>query len=382
MLLYVVSITVCTHAYADVCRGTTSSIPDIRLIKIAKGFNKPVHITHAGDGSGRLFVVEQSGLIRIIQHGKVLDQPFLDIQDRVRSGGEKGLLSVAFAPNYSKNGYLYVNYTGTMRRLSTIIARFKRQSDNTADPNSEKILLSIEQPYGNHNGGQIVFGPDGYLYIGMGDGGSRNDPHNNGQNTMTLLGAILRIDVNTDKVGGPYNIPGDNPFLNKRGYLPELWAYGLRNPWRFSFDASSGLLYAADVGQNAVEEIDIVVKGNNYGWRIMEGDICTPKVKDQCPKPGLTPPIFTYRQKGNGYSVTGGYVYRGKVSTALCGVYLYADYVSKRIWGLRYNNGKVTAQRKLLETSYNISSFGQGEDLEVYVAGYTTGKILHIKQRK
>lgn len=368
----------------------TAPIPDITLAEVASGFNNPVHIAHDGTPQ-RLYVVEQAGTIRIIENGKVLPEPFLDISARVESGGEKGLLSVAFHPRYADNGLLYVDYT-TRRdgRLYTHISRFRRAAPLRADAASETVLLRIEQPYSNHNGGQLAFGPDGYLYIGMGDGGSANDPHDHGQNLGSLLGKILRIDVDASGGGLPYVIPPDNPFTKRKDARAEIWAYGLRNPWRFAFDAATGRLYAADVGQDAVEEIDIIERGGNYGWRIMEGDICTPAINAQCDRRGLVPPIHVYRHP-EGFSITGGFVYRGASVPGLCGVYLFADYVTQRLWGLRYDGARVATHRELIGAAFieralgrwrlgslQISSFGQDADLELYVAAHQSGRIFRI----
>ncbi len=364
-------------AAACVDAGADRPIPSIALREIARGFKQPVHLTHAGDGSGRLFVVEQRGVVRVIENGALRAEPFLDIRDRVESGGEKGLLSVAFHPQYAANGRFYVDYTTRDNGLRTIVARFERADRNRADPQSEQILLNIRQPFANHNGGQLAFGPDGYLYIGMGDGGAANDPHDNGQNPDTLLGALLRIDVDRRAAGRAYAIPADNPFVGRPGHRAEIWAYGLRNPWRFSFDADSARLFLADVGQDRFEEIDVIERGGNYGWNIMEGEICTPGVNRRCDRKGLTLPIFTYAPP-QGFSITGGFVYRGSAMPALCGVYLYGDYVTKRIWGLRYNGNKVTRQRKLLDTGHAISSFGEDQQRELYVVDHGSGTISKI----
>jgi glucose/arabinose dehydrogenase len=368
----------------------TAPIPDIALAEVASGFKNPVHIAHDGTPD-RLYVVEQAGTIRILEKGGLQPAPFLDISDRVESGGEKGLLSVAFHPRYGDNGYLYVDYT-TRRdgKLYTHVSRFRRSDRNRADSGSETVLLRIEQPYSNHNGGQLAFGPDSYLYIGMGDGGSANDPQDHGQNLGSLLGKILRIDVNGTSGALPYAVPPDNPFVNRKGARAEIWAYGLRNPWRFAFDPANGRLYAADVGQDAVEEIDVIEKGGNYGWRIMEGDICTPAIDGQCDRRGLASPIHVYRHP-EGFSVTGGFVYRGASVPGLCGVYLFADYVTQRVWGLRYDGARVTAHRELIGAAFvdkvlgrlrlgalQISSFGQGADLELYVAAHQSGRIFRI----
>ena len=360
---------------AGPCKETASStpIPDIVLTEVASGFKNPVHVS--GDGGGRLFVVEQAGVIRLIENGKVAAQPFLDIRNKVESGGEKGLLSIAFHPKYKENGFFFLNYTTRAGGLYTIVSRWKRGADGRGDPASEQVLLKIEQPYPNHNGGQLAFGHDGYLYIGMGDGGSANDPHGHGQNLATLLGKMLRIDIDRASAGKPYHIPADNPFVNQRRTPPEIYAYGLRNPWRFSFDAGNGRLYLADVGQNAKEEINVIAKGENYGWNVMEADICTPTINKRCTPIGALP-IYSYFQH-EGRSVTGGFVYRGNRYPALCGTYLYGDYVSGNVWGLRYNGQRVSTQRHLLWTDHRISSFGQGDDLELYVVDHG-GRILRI----
>ena len=365
-------------------------IPDIALVEVASGLANPVHIAHDGTPD-RLYVVEQAGTIRIVDKGKLLPEPFLDISGRVESGGEKGLLSVAFHPRYADNGLLYVDYT-TRRdgRLYTHVSRLQRAERNHADSGAETVLLRIEQPYSNHNGGQLTFGPDGYLYIGMGDGGSANDPQNHGQNLGSLLGKILRIDVDAAGGGLPYAIPRDNPFVDRKGARAEIWAYGLRNPWRFAFDPANGRLYAADVGQNAVEEIDVIERGGNYGWRIMEGDICTPAIGSPCDRRGLVPPIHVYRHPA-GFSVTGGFVYRSASVPGLCGVYLFADYVTQRVWGLRYDGARVGTHRELISPAFlekvlgrlrlgalQIASFGEDTAHELYVADHGGGRILKI----
>jgi len=351
-------------------------IPAIALQEWVSGLASPVHLTHAGDGSERLYVVEQAGRIRVVERGKLDPQPYLDIRQRVASGGEKGLLSVVFHPHHADNGHLYVDYTVHDGGLHTIVSRFTRGADGRADPASELILLRIAQPYDNHNGGQLAFGPDGYLYIGMGDGGSANDPHGHGQNLATLLGALLRIDVDQVRDGAPYGIPADNPFLDVAGAQPEIWAYGLRNPWRFSFDTRTGTLYLADVGQDRIEEIDVVAAGANLGWNIMEGNRCNAKSARLCERKDLTSPIVTYG-RDQGVAVTGGHVYRGSAVPGLCGTYLYADYGSGRVWGLRYRDGRVLARRNLLDSALNVSSFGQDGDGEVYLLDLG-GRILRV----
>jgi glucose/arabinose dehydrogenase len=362
--------------------GPKAPIPDIRLEAVASGFREPVWVTSAGDGSGALYVVEQAGIVRVLKPGeKGPGRIFLDIRDRVSSGGEMGLLGLAFHPEYPKKTLIYVNYTHRERGITTRISEFKVKGGlGEADPGSERILLEFSQPYPNHNGGEVIFGPDGYLYIGTGDGGSANDPHNNGQNTNTFLGKILRVDVNRKEEGREYGIPRDNPFAGQWGKKGEIYAYGLRNPWRFSFDRATGRLFVGDVGQNNREEIDVVEKGKNYGWRIMEGTLCTPGINPNCDPRGLEPPILDYG-RDDGISVTGGYVYRGKSEPALCGVYIYGDFGSTRIWGLRYDGRAVTGHRQILRAQFPISSFGEDDWGEVYVVDYG-GSIYRIRSGK
>lgn len=343
----------------------------ISLTQVATGFNSPVAITNAGDGSGRLFVVEQGGAIRILRNGVVEPQPFLDISSLITPGGEQGLLGLAFPPSYAVRQSFYVNYINRTGIGNTVIARFAAGSDpNRADPASRQELLMIAQPFANHNGGQLAFGPDGLLYIGSGDGGSAGDPLNNGQNTVSLLGKILRLDV----LSGPAPaIPAGNPFGN------EVWAYGLRNPWRFSFDRQNGDLYVADVGQGQREEINFQSAGSgagaNYGWNIMEGSLCF-LAPGLCSSAGLTLPVAEYDHTLGNCSVTGGYVYRGSVP-ALRGTYLYGDFCSGMIWGLRHN-GTVWTSLMLLDSPLLISTFGEDEAGELYVADYGTGAIYRI----
>jgi glucose/arabinose dehydrogenase len=380
------------------------SWPSIDLELINDQLNLPVHITNAGDGTDRLFVVEQNGKIRIIEGTTLLSTAFLDITDRVVCCGERGLLSVAFPPAYDSKGYFYVNYTRKPDG-ATVISRFYRDYDdlNQADPDSEQILLVIDQPYSNHNGGQMAFGPeDGYLYIGTGDGGSGGDPQNYAQSTDTLLGKLLRIDVESTAAplhepqptpvptfgiylpiifrsnGQPYLIPPDNPFVGQTGYRPEIWALGLRNPWRFSFDALTGDLYIGDVGQGNWEEIDYQASsspgGENYGWKIMEGAHCYDQ--PTCDTTGLVLPIWEY-DHSLGCSVTGGHVHRGTSFPDLIGLYLYGDYCSGRIWALAQDGGTWQSSL-LLDTAYTISTFGEDEAGNSYLTDYFGGSIYQI----
>ncbi len=353
------------------------AMPTIRLVTALSGFKNPVGVYPADDGSGRLFIVEQRGTIQVRRPGQQSAKTFLDISDRVTSGGELGLLGLAFHPNFAENSRFFVNYTTRTGGLHTAISEFRvNDKPDEADARIERILLTIPQPYSNHNGGEIGFGPDGMLYIAMGDGGSGNDPHGNGQNLATMLGKILRIDVDRSEGKKSYGVPPDNPFVTRKSAAPEVWAYGLRNPWRFAFDPLTGWLFAGDVGQNAREEIDVVKKGGNYGWSVMEGTICTPGVNPKCKSKGLEPPILDY-PRSDGTTVIGGRVYRGQTIPSLCGVYVYGDFGNGRIWGLRYDGGAVLEQQKLLESGRSISAFGQDEQRELYVVDYG-GDILKI----
>lgn len=340
-------------------------------------FSSPVDLQNAGDGSNRIFIVEQQGLIKVFdnEHSVAQSITFLDITDRVTSGGEMGLLGLAFHPNYESNGYFYVNYTAANPRR-THISRFSVNSSNPnlADPNSELILITINQPYSNHNGGQVTFGPDGYLYIAVGDGGSSGDPQNNAQNKTTLLGKILRIDVDNSQASLNYAIPPDNPFAgNVQGYREEIYAYGMRNPWRFSFDFETNKLWAGDVGQGQWEEIDIILNGGNYGWRCYEGN--HEYNISSCSASDYIFPVHEYGHNSQGgYSITGGFVYRGVTVPFLSGKYAYADYVSKRIWALTYDSINGSQNQYLITAPANISSFGVDADDELYFVSFD-GKI-------
>jgi glucose/arabinose dehydrogenase len=363
---------------------TNTPIPEnpvtsINLVPVANGFVKPVYLTHAGDD--RLFVVEQDGTIRIIQDGVVLPQPFLNIDPMVGSqGSEQGLLSVAFHPNYAENGRFYIYYTGNDG--GTVVARYQVSADdpNQADPNSALVLLTLPQPYANHNGGLLKFGPDGYLYLGLGDGGSANDPLLNGQNKSTLLGTLLRLDVDFDQNG--YAIPADNPFVNDETARNEIWAYGLRNPWRFSFDRLTGDLYIADVGQNIWEEVDFQPAsspgGENYGWNIMEGTHCFQA--DTCDQTGLVLPVIDYQHLAGSCSISGGYVYRGQQFLSLYGNYFYGDYCSGKVWSLlRQPDGTWVNNQVYGRQGMFISSFGEDVKGELYLLSYGDGVVYQIQ---
>ena len=294
-------------------------------------------------------------------------QVFLDITDRVsQAGNEEGLLGLAFDPDYRDNGYFYVYYSAPSSRRS-VISRFSLDSHNTdrADPGTELVILEIPQPYSNHNGGQLAFGPDGYLYAGLGDGGAGGDPHRHSQNTETLLGAILRIDVSESSTEHHYRIPPDNPFVGVDGARDEIWAYGLRNPWRFSFNPTNGSLWVADVGQDDWEEIDLVEGGKNYGWNIMEAQSCF-SPGSGCDQSGLELPVMVYSHD-EGCSVTGGYVYRGSALPSLQGAYVYGDFCSGKIWGLRYDGSSVTEHKLLVDSDLWITSFGEDLAGNLYI---------------
>lgn len=349
---------------------SAATFPDANAYEwqmIASGLTRPVDLQ--ADGSGRLFIIEKAGRIRILQDGQLLDEPFLDITERVGSNGnEQGLLGLAFHPQYVDNGRFFVNYTDT--NGDTVIARYQAASDqNRADPNTEVKLIGVDQPFANHNGGVLAFGPDGYLYAGLGDGGSAGDPMENGQNTDTLLGKILRIDVDSAE---PYSIPADNPFGN------EIWAYGLRNPWRLSFDQSTGDLYIGDVGQGRWEEIDFLPAGSaggaNFGWDFREG---AHEYEGAGPE-GMIDPVAEYSHQEGGCSVTGGYVYRGSMPE-WNGIYFYGDYCTGMIWGLiRANDG--WQKQLLFDMDVTITSFGQDEAGEIYLVS-DDGTIYRLSQK-
>lgn len=338
-------------------------------------FDRPLAFVQASEGDA-WYVVEQRGVVMRVEPDDATATVFIDIRDRVDDGpNEAGLLGMAFHPRFAQNGTVYLSYTGDGSPLVSYVSAFtSRDGGTTLDPGSERIILTLDQPYGNHNGGNVAFGPDGYLYIGFGDGGSGGDPQGNGQNTGTLLGALLRIDVDA---AAPYGIPPDNPFAEGGG-RPEIYAFGLRNPWRFSFDSETGELWLADVRQGAWEEIDLIERGGNYGWNIREGAHCYRA--SECRTEGLIDPVAEYSHD-EGCSVTGGYVYRGKAIPALEGAYLYADYCSGLLWGVfREASGGVTS-RLLLETDLNVSSFGQGLNGELYVVDHDDGGIYRIVGR-
>jgi len=348
---------------------------EIKLTALVSGISAPTDIQNSGDGSGRLFLVQQNGIIRIYQNGALVSTPFLDIRSKVTSGGERGLLGLAFPPGFATKQRFFVNYTDL--NGNTVIAQYRVSgSANVADAASETALLRINQPFENHNGGQLRFGPDGFLYIGMGDGGSGGDPLGNGQNRNALLGKMLRIDVETTP--GTVVIPPSNPFVNTASVRPEIWAYGLRNPWRFSFDRETGDLWIADVGQNAWEEVNFQPAsskgGENYGWNRMEGFHC---YTNNCSMAGLTLPVVEYAHDPE-CSVTGGFMYRGNTWPGLRGTYLYADYCSGKIWGLE-RQGSGWSNRLLLSSGFGITTFGEDEAGELYLDNANNGAIYRVE---
>ena len=353
---------------------------DIQLEVFSQGFSLPVDISHAGDD--RLFITEKAGLIRILNpDGNKPALPFLDIKNRVNSAAnERGLLGLCFHPKYKENGYFFVNYTNSAGHST--ISRFSVTGNpDIADANFEKIILVVNQPFNNHNAGDLVFGPDGYLYVGFGDGGSGGDPGNRSQNPQNLLGKMLRLDVNTEE---PYLIPADNPWAGNQDTLPEIWAFGLRNPWRFSFDRMTGDLWIGDVGQNKWEEINYMSKGTpgiNYGWRCYEGfeSYNASGCKDIS---FYTPPVFAYRNPTLGCSVTGGFVYRGPEASRYVGNYIFADYCSGRFWSVRQNNNEFEGIEIAKFSANQFVTFGENHKGSLFVAGIGNGTIYKVLDPK
>lgn len=351
----------------------TSNAVTLAVEQVASGLDQPVYLT-APEGDARLFIVEQPGRIRIVENRTVVRKPFLDIVSKVRSGGEQGLLSIAFHPLYRSNGFIFVNYTD--RKGDTRIERYTVSPDkNAVDAASAKLILSIDQRYSNHQGGLNIFGPDGMLYIGMGDGGSQGDPHGNGQNPNSLLAKLLRINVDR---GDPYTIPAANPYA-KGGGRGEIWAMGLRNPWRFAFDRVSGLLYIADVGGSRFEEINVVpasTAGVNYGWNIMEGPSC--HRSSGCNQPNLQRPAVSYPHENSVCSVIGGFVYRGQKIPEIQGQYFYSDYCNSWLRSFAYADSEVTAQHEWpVARLGSVTSFGEDSQGELYITT-SSGRVYRI----
>jgi glucose/arabinose dehydrogenase len=367
---------VCAGPHDDARTQPTQSSSHGSLIgaqEVAKGLSNPVYLT-TPTGDPRLFIVEQPGRIRIVENGKLISKPFLDITDKVGFGGERGLLSVAFHPLYRSNGFLFVDYTD--KHGDTRIERYTVSSDpNAVDPATAKLILAIDQPYANHNGGLVMFGPDGMLYIGMGDGGSQRDPHGNGQNPNVLLGKLLRINIDR---GDPYSIPSANPYA-KGGGRGEIWALGLRNPWRFAFDKPSGMLFIADVGQDKYEEINVApanTPGVNYGWSEMDGPDCFKS--PACNKNLFQKPAFTYTHDGGLCSIIGGSVYRGRAIPELVGHFLYSDYCDSGVRSVHIENNRVAEPQQWIDGGLgNIVSFGEDSRGELYICS-SNGRVYRI----
>ncbi len=389
-----------THALISV--GTTVSmllilctrgdaLPSLDTMEVASGLSAPLYVTHAPGDNTRLFILEQPGRIRLVHNGILLTTPFLDITGEVSYGGERGLLGLAFHPDYANNGYFYIDYTRSspVNDGATVVARFQVSSDsNVALAASESIILTQSQPYANHNGGWLGFRPtDGYLYIALGDGGGSGDPNQNGQDSTIWLAKLLRIDVDG---GSPYAVPSDNPYVGVPGWLPEIWALGLRNPWRPSFDRLTGDFYIADVGQNQWEEIDYESAsssgGENYGWRYKEGNHCYNPSSGCEVLASMVGPIHEYQHVSTASlircSISGGYVYRGPAISGLSGVYFFADYCSGEIWAFSYDGVTISDSTdytdQLNPDSSNITSFGEDADGELYYCAASVGKIVKI----
>ncbi len=388
------SLLLCAALLAAIagCGGFTSASqptpppggpPTLALSPFVSGLAAPVGMEFPNDGTGRLFVLEQAGRIRIIQNAALVATPFLNVSTKTgfESGGEEGLLGLAFHPNFSTNRRFFVYYTRNVSgQIQSVFTEYAASAanPNLADAASERILLVVNQPFSNHKGGQLAFGPDGFLYIGLGDGGSGGDPQGNGQNLQTLLGKILRIDVNgAFAPGKQYAIPADNPFTQPTG-LPEIWAYGLRNPWRFSFDRGTNRLFAGDVGQDNFEEVDIITKGGNFGWNRMEGAHCYPP-GSSCSTAGLILPIMEYAHNAaGGEAIIGGFVYHGSAIAGLVGGYVFGDLSSGHVWAGVRDAGGNWSQTLVLNHTLTVSSFGQDTAGELYLLDYGNGAVLRL----
>jgi glucose/arabinose dehydrogenase len=347
----------------------------VRLERVASGLDFPLALAQAG--GGRLLVAEKGGLVRVIRDGRLLPEAFLDLGDRVSTGAEQGLLGIAVDPDFARNGRVVVSYTDTQGDSRVATFRVSQADPDRADPASERLVLHVPQPFSNHNGGHVAFGPGGYLYVGLGDGGSGDDPQGNGQDPSDLLGSLLRIDLG----GDPYRVPPDNPFVGRAGFREEVWNLGLRNPWRFSFDRASDDLYIGDVGQGAREEIDVQPAGSsggeNYGWALMEGTLCR---TDDCGR--FVAPVLDYETGGGTCSVIGGYVYRGKEIPELRGHYLYSDFCAGWVKSFRYEGGRAVEERDWpsLAPGGNVASFGEDSAGELYIL-VAEGSVYRIVRR-
>jgi glucose/arabinose dehydrogenase len=375
ILFSVISLAGCTAQQAHEPPSSSDMRISVERVFPNLSLKQLTNLAQPNDDHNQVFVTRQPGLVLAFANKDSVDTAtvFLDLRDRVSSrGNEEGLLGITFHPDYKTNGYTYLYYTADPPKRS-VLSRFTTYKDDPsrADINSELVILEIPQFFSNHNGGQLAFGPDGYLYIGLGDGGARGDPLENGQDRTTLLGSILRIDVDNRTPDHPYAIPPDNPFVGISDTREEIWAYGLRNPWRFSFDADTGELWAGDVGQNKWEEINLIEKGSNYGWNIMEGYDCF-DTSTSCERNSLRLPIAEYT-RSSGCSVTGGYVYRGTRLPSLFGHYIYGDYCSGNIWGFRYENNVVSNHSLLHESDLSITSFGEDQERNLYILSRNQG---------
>lgn len=377
-------VALATLLEAGCSSGNTTSAaansPVLGLSLLVSGLTTPLALEQPNDGSNRLFAVEQGGTIRIIQNGTLSSQPFLDISSKVITGGEMGLLGLTFHPSFQQNGKFYVNYVRSQSgQIQSVIAEYTASpaNSNQVSSASERILLVVNQVgnFNNHKAGQLAFGPDGFLYFGLGDGGSGGDPFGNGQNTQTLLGKIMRIDINSTSPGLQYRVPPDNPFVGGGG-LPEIWAFGFRNPWRFSFDRTTGRQFVGDVGQDSFEEVDIVQKGGNYGWNTMEGFHCF-NPPSSCNMSGLTLPIAEYSHS-EGNAIIGGFVYHGTALPSLQGAYIFGDLGTGKIWSLTETSPNMFTRTLLATTGKVTSSFGQDQSGELYLVDYNGGNIFKI----
>ena len=357
----------CTHALEA----------SVALQQVVAGLSHPLALESPKDGTGRLFIVEQGGKIRIVKAGKLLSTPFLNVSSLVSSGGEMGLLGLAFHPNYKTNGRFFIDYTRIKSgQVQVVVAEYHRSSTNAdVASTTAKVLLVINTPFENHNGGQLAFGSDGFLYIGVGDGGGEGDPNGNGQKLSTLLGKILRININS---GTLYSVPSTNPFVGRTGVKPEIWAYGFRNPWRFGFDTSTGRLFIGDVGQDSYEEINIGKSGGNFGWSVMEGAHCFP-IGSSCSKTGKILPISEVAHP-SAEAIIGGFVYRGSAISGLAGTYVFGDFVTGVIWGLKQTSTGAWQRSTLLSSGRAISAFGRDNNGNLYVVDYGNGSIYKIVQ--
>lgn len=368
-------------APADPAANATGPLPAVGLQRVFPNvtINEPTGLYQAPDGTW--WATDQTGkVLRFENSNAAQPQTVLDITDRVSdAGNEEGLLGLAFAPDFVTSRVLYLYYSAANPRRSVLSRFVANGPGGTITPASEAVIMTVDQPFSNHNGGQIAFGPDGFLYIALGDGGSGNDPQGNGQNLGTLLGSILRIDVSRTQGNLAYAVPADNPFAGRSGARAEIWAYGLRNPWRFSFDRANGQLWAADVGQSAREEVNLITRGGNYGWAIMEGNQCLQG--NNCDRTGLTLPIIDYARAGGRCSVTGGFVYRGGAIPALQGAYVYGDFCSGEVFALRYDGERVTEQDTLARLNGQLSTFAQDAQGEIYALSYGNGAIFKLVPR-